>query len=78
MHDVGVVSLFPHDPPAFPAGASSSAGIEPGAAVNTLVAPFNDLEVVRASCNVMATKLPALSSSRSNAVCRRSLASWQG
>lgn len=46
-HDVGVVSLFPHDPPAFPVGASSSAGIEPGAAVNTLVAPFNDLEVVR-------------------------------
>ncbi|MBA4104940.1 MAG: aspartate aminotransferase family protein [Pirellula sp.] len=46
-HDVGVVSLFPNNPPDFPECLSSSAGIEPGAAVNTLVAPFNDLETVQ-------------------------------
>lgn len=46
-HDVGVVSLFPNDPPDFPEPVSSSAGIEPGAAVNTLVAPFNNLETVQ-------------------------------
>lgn len=46
-HDVGVVSLFPNDPPDFPEPVSSSAGIEPGATVNTLVAPFNDLERVQ-------------------------------
>ncbi|WP_428304254.1 aspartate aminotransferase family protein [Lacipirellula sp.] len=45
-HDVGVVSLFPSDPPEFPQSVSSSAGIEPGAGENTLVAPFNDLEKV--------------------------------
>jgi len=47
-HDVGVVSLFPNNPPDFPQPLSSSAGIEPGAAANTLVAPFNDLETVQA------------------------------
>jgi glutamate-1-semialdehyde 2,1-aminomutase len=47
-HDVGVVSLFPNNPPDFPQPLSSSAGIEPGASVNTLVAPFNDLETVKA------------------------------
>jgi glutamate-1-semialdehyde 2,1-aminomutase len=46
-HDVGVVSLFPNNPPDFPQSLSSSAGIEPGAAANTLVAPFNDLETVK-------------------------------
>jgi glutamate-1-semialdehyde 2,1-aminomutase len=46
-HDVGVVSLFPHCPPNFPVSDSSSAGIEPGAAINTLVAPFNDLPSVQ-------------------------------
>jgi glutamate-1-semialdehyde 2,1-aminomutase len=46
-HDVGVASLFPAHPPEFPQSLSSSAGIEPGAAVNTLVAPFNDLEAVQ-------------------------------
>ncbi len=46
-HDVGVASLFPNDPPDFPKSATSSAGIEPGAAVNTLVAPFNNLEGVQ-------------------------------
>jgi glutamate-1-semialdehyde 2,1-aminomutase len=46
-HDVGVASLFPAHPPEFPQSLSSSAGVEPGAAVNTLVAPFNDLEAVQ-------------------------------
>lgn len=46
-HDVGVVSLFPANPPDFPQSLTSSAGIEPGAGENTLVAPFNDLETVR-------------------------------
>lgn len=47
-HDVGVASLFPADPPDFPQARSSSAGVDPGAEQNTLVAPFNDAEAARA------------------------------
>lgn len=46
-HDVGVASLFPANPPEFPRSLSSSAGVEPSAAANTLVAPFNDLDTTR-------------------------------
>lgn len=45
-HDVGVASLFPTAPKDFPQATSSSAGVEPGADGNTLVAPFNNLDVV--------------------------------
>jgi len=46
-HDVGVVSLFPADPPAFPQAAATSAGLAPHTIEETLVAPFNDLEATR-------------------------------
>jgi glutamate-1-semialdehyde 2,1-aminomutase len=59
-HDVGVASLFPAAPPDFPQSVSSSAGVEPGAAANTLVAPFNDLEAARAIIHQFRDELAAV------------------
>ncbi len=59
-HDVGVASLFPQNPPAFPQSASSSAGVEPAAAANTLVAPFNDLEAAKAIISNSGSELAAV------------------
>jgi glutamate-1-semialdehyde 2,1-aminomutase len=42
-HDVGVVSLFPSEPPPFPQAAATSAGLAPHTLDDTLVAPFNNL-----------------------------------
>jgi len=50
-HDIGVASLFPDAAPDFPRSVPSSAGVEPSAAANTLVAPFNDLSATRAIIN---------------------------
>ncbi len=48
MNDYALVSMSPTDPPGFPQGVASSAGI-PRAVVETmLVAPFNDLETTSA------------------------------
>jgi glutamate-1-semialdehyde 2,1-aminomutase len=46
-HDIGVCSLFPDGRLPFPAAHSTSAGVAPGTEANTLVAPFNDLNVAR-------------------------------
>jgi glutamate-1-semialdehyde 2,1-aminomutase len=46
-HDLGVASLFPIEPPAFPQAASSSAGVAPGTETSALIAPFNDLQTTR-------------------------------
>lgn len=46
-HDVGVVSLFPSDPPPFPGAVATSAGLAPHTLDSTLVAPFNDLATTR-------------------------------
>lgn len=46
-HDVGVCSLFPVEPPAFPEAKSSSAGVDAATETHTLVAPFNDLETTQ-------------------------------
>jgi glutamate-1-semialdehyde 2,1-aminomutase len=45
-HDVGVCSLFPTSAIEYPRSKPSSDGVEASAEVNTLVAPFNDLETV--------------------------------
>ena len=42
-NEVGVTSLFPQQPRAFPWADPSSAGLEPGLERNLLVAPYNDL-----------------------------------
>lgn len=46
-HDVGVCSLFPAEPLAFPESKSSSAGVDAATETHTLVAPFNDLEATQ-------------------------------
>jgi glutamate-1-semialdehyde 2,1-aminomutase len=43
-NEVGVISLFPDRPPAYPLADPSSAGLEPGLDRHLLVAPYNDLE----------------------------------
>jgi glutamate-1-semialdehyde 2,1-aminomutase len=43
-NEVGVTSLFPDRPPAYPLADPSSAGLEPDLARHLLVAPYNDLE----------------------------------
>lgn len=45
-HDLGVVSLFPNEPPDYPQGQSSSDGISPASVGDVLVAPYNDLDAV--------------------------------
>jgi glutamate-1-semialdehyde 2,1-aminomutase len=50
-HDVGVCSLFPKEPTAFPLAQSTSAGVAPGTEASTLIAPFNDLET---TCEIIA------------------------
>jgi glutamate-1-semialdehyde 2,1-aminomutase len=47
-HDVGVASLFPAQPAELPRATMSSAGTEPHCVDNTLVAPFNNLDVTAA------------------------------
>jgi len=47
-NEVGVTSLFPADPPDFPAPDPTSGGIEHMVARDVLVAPYNDLETTRA------------------------------
>ncbi|MCA9188106.1 MAG: aspartate aminotransferase family protein [Pirellulaceae bacterium] len=46
-HDVGVTSLFPQNPPDFPLPLPSCDGLPNEIRQNTLIAPFNDLEVTR-------------------------------
>ncbi|MEZ4706970.1 MAG: aspartate aminotransferase family protein [Caldilineaceae bacterium] len=43
-NETGVMSLFPRRNLAFPQAEPTSAGIDPAAARNTLIAPYNDLE----------------------------------
>lgn len=45
-HDTGVCSLFPKSSLEFPQAQSSSAGVAESTEVNTLIAPFNDLDKV--------------------------------
>ncbi len=47
-NEVGVTSLFPADPPDFPAPDPTSGGIAHMVARDVLVAPYNDLETTRA------------------------------
>jgi glutamate-1-semialdehyde 2,1-aminomutase len=47
-NEVGVTSLFPADPPDFPAPDPTSGGIAHMVARDILVAPYNDLETTRA------------------------------
>ncbi len=59
-HDVGVTSLFPHQPPAFPTADPSSAGITAHHEGGVLVAPFNDLETTAEIIERYASELAAV------------------
>lgn len=59
-HDVGVTSLFPHQPTEFPTPVPSCGGVTASARQDILVSQFNDLELTRQIVDEHAREIAAI------------------